>query len=694
MALHSDSFELLRNCRALYIKHLGALLQDSHLVSGPAITAIQDGAGAYFDEVVATDKRGSFADEVDGLTASRITLLAEDDLELGIRLDNLTARLFENAGDSLWKLHLRFVTLLRRPDLPKSDNPVGPKSICRGLDALFGAAGAGTLEDKLNLLDQFETCLRQNLPGLYAELNAFLEKAGIDAAQPAIITAADSPTQTREAPALSASNALAGLQQLLSARLPAEPHASAAPAGGAAASLLSQSALEQLMFRLEALERIGRFGPPVMPGNSPANEPMMPALFSEEHVPEAPKIIRSAELGIPKSATESVAIDTLAMIFEAIFADPELPDALKALFSSLQIKLLKLAMKDSALFTDHSHPARLVLDRMAQAALGLPLDVSPRHPVCSRLFELASRLRLEPGCDHGVFAANLSDLDALIASRHAQIAAEAEHYQPLLAQLDQQAMRAARVAETIRAALQTRPPEPICRFIDSTWRQAMLHIAREAGPDSPPWQEYAAALDGLLWSCLPKTDTEDRKQLAQRVPHILRTLKHGMERVSLPTAEQEAFLDICFQLQTQALRAVASSDPAPAPAREAAIEAPFQPLRQPVSNRVQVGERSLLTLDYPEPFSPPTHAPTYAPGDWIVMPLSNERPVGMVSLISPGTQRVLLLNPETGFAAAIHPAILDRQLRDGSAEICSGRSLFDQAAQRALGRAAQNPGDS
>lgn len=691
MAMHSDSFEVLRNCRALFVRHLGALLQDSHLISGPAIAAVQDGAGAYFDEVVATDKRGSFADEVDGLTASRITLLAEDDLELGIRLDNLTARLFENSGDSLWKLHLRFVTLLRRPDLPKSDNPVGPKSICRGLDTLFAAAGAGSLDDKLNLLDQFEAYLRQNLPGLYAELNAFLEKAGIDAAQPAIITAPDSPTQAREIPAAPAGNALEGLQQLLAARLPAMPEGAAAFSGGAVASLLSQSSLEQLMFRLEALERVGRFGPPVIPGSAPASEPMMPALFAEGTPSAAPKIIRSGELGIPKTATESVAIDTLAMIFEAIFADPELPDALKAIVSSLQIKVLKVAMKDSTLFTDSAHPARLVLDRMAQAALGLPLDVSPRHPVCRRLFELASHLRLEPGSDPGQFAATVGELDALIASRHEQIAAEAARYLPLLEQLDRQDALATRVAQTIRAALHKNPPEAIARFLDGTWRQAMLDIGREAGPDSPSWQEYAAAIDGLLWSFQPKTAAEDRKQLAQRVPPMLRTLKAGMERVGLPSGEQEAFLDTCFQLQTQALRAAASADNAGLPPVEAALQAPGQP----VGGRLQSGDLVLLTFDFPEPHSPPARPPAYAPGDWISTALGDGiTRSGMVGHVSPGTQRVLLLNPESGFAAAVHPAILDRQLRDGSAEIRSGRSLFELAAQRALGQAGGNSGNS
>lgn len=692
MAIHSDSFDILRNCRLLFIRRLGALLQDSRLVSGAAVAAIQDGAGAYFDEVIATSKRGNFADEVDGLTASRITLLAEDDLELGIRLDNLTARLFDNSGDSLWKLHLRFVTLLRRPELPKSDNPVGPKGICRGLDTLFGAAGAGSLDDKLNLLDQFEAYLRQNLPPLYTELNAFLENAGIDTAQPAIVTAPGGPTSARENPAAT-SDALAGLQQLLAARLPAMPQGAVSISGGAAASLLSQSALEQLMFRLEALERLGRFGPPVLPGSTPANEPMMPALFADGSASEAPKIIRSSELGIPKSATESVAIDTLAMIFEAIFADPELPDALKAIISSLQIKVLKMAMKDSTLFTDSTHPARLVLDRMAEAAQGLPLDVSPRHPVCVRLFELASHLRLEPGSDKEVFATTLGDLDALITRRREQIAADAARYQPLLEQLDRQDVLASRVTQIIRAALQKNPPEPVRHFLDRTWRQALLHIGREAGPDSPPWQEYAAAIDELLWSLLPKTAAEERKQLAQRVPPMLRTLKAGMERAGLPNSEQEAFLDTCFQLQTQALRATAgtSTENTGSPPVESSERGPSEP----VSSQLRSGDLVLLSFDFPEPQSPPARAPAYAPGDWVAAVLGNGEPrTGMVGRISPDTRRVLLLNPETGLAAAVHPAILDRQFRDGSAEIRSGRSLFDLAAQRALGQAGKQAGDS
>jgi hypothetical protein len=72
------------------------------------------------------------------------------------------------------------------------------------------------------LLDRFETYLRQNLPGLYAELNDFLDRAGIETAQPAIVTSPDSPANRPRAARQLSNNALQALQQALLANLPAQ----------------------------------------------------------------------------------------------------------------------------------------------------------------------------------------------------------------------------------------------------------------------------------------------------------------------------------------------------------------------------------------------------------------------------------------------------------------------------------------
>lgn len=684
MAVQSDSFHLLSDTRALFLKHLGALLQDSGLLSAPAIQAIQDGAAAYFDEMASTSRRGTFAEEVDGLTASRITLVGEEDLELGIRLDDMSARLFESTGGSLWRTHLRFVTLLKRPDLPKSANPVGPKGIAQGLTAMFAAAGAFAIDNKLELLDRIEASLLEGLPALYAEINDFMDRKGIDAAQPTIIGSQDSPTTPDAGPGVR-ENALLALQQSLLARVPGLADSPQMPvSGGAAASLLNQATLERLVLRLDELDRQGAFDQKFAPTRTA--EGMIPALFTPDgDFPSQPKVLKSAQLGIPTTAGESLAIDTLAMIFESIFANPALPDTLKAVISSLQITLLKVAMKDSTLFANEQHPARLVIDRMGQAVLGLPSDVSARHPMCARLFEIATRLRSENTSDMAAFEKAGAQLNTLLAERGATIVEATKPYLPLIEQLERCDDAASQVRPAIEKFIATNPPKVIRNFIEQSGSRLLQAVWLDHGEQSSEWQESLALIDDLLWTIQPKADSDERKTLARRLPDILKRLRAGMKRVGLSPEAESAFLDECFELQTRALRALPAAVVSDDPSAGFFPSGIFAPASAPISGELRVGEAVLATLDFAEfQPAPARHLPCKE-GDWLefLMP-GGEKRVARVCHISPTSQRMLLINPDSALAMAVHPAILDRQLRDGEAHISSASSLFETAASAAL----------
>ena len=717
MSTPSDAFETLRNCRNLYLKHLGALLQDKGSLGAGAIQVIQEGAGAYFDEMVASSRRGSFQDEAGGLTASRITLVGEEDLELGIRLDNLTARLFGSAGETLWKLHLRFVTLLNRPDLSKNDNPLGPRGVFQGIERMLERAGAVSLDKKLDLLDALADYLNDSLPALYAELESFLSGAGVTAAQAGIITSPDAPKKSQN----SASTADAGnngsllaLQQALLARLPAMPAgnglgmgmgggagfagtpglttpqtgmAANNSAGGAAAALLSQGALERLIFRLNELDQQRPVTAAAPISGAPSLENLIPGLF--EAAPQtaaARPSINSSALGIPAAAPEGLAIDTLATIFEAMFANPDLPDALKAIISSLQITLLKVAMQDATLFTDTSHPARQLIDRMGIAMLGLPRDVPARHPICVRLGEIAGHLRTAYHGDNATLRTALDEVNAVIEARALEIIRAADAYLPLLHQLDRRDESSVQVGLVIDQLLARPLPKEIRNFIDQTWRRVMLRNALQGGADSPEWLADKAAIDGLLWSFEPKPALDDRKQLAGKLPTILKRLKAGMEAVGLAPAAQTAFLDTCFTLQTAALR---GQNPLPAAGDEPApVRPPSGPLTAtPIAGEIEAGGRILRTLDFAAGQAPAGRSVAGQPGDWMI--IRDELEASQVAMLchrSPLGQRTLFFNPDSGLALAIHPAILEKQLRDGSARACGADSLFETAARQALGQ--------
>ncbi len=687
---------LLTDCRVLYIKHLGALLRDSALLAGPAIEAIQQGAGDYFDQAAKSQQRGTFQEEVDGLTASRITLVGEDDLELEIRLDNLSAKLLEATGVNLWKLHLRFITLLNRPDLPKNSNPLGPNSLIAGLEAMFAAAGASALDKKLDLLDRLETNLLENLPALYAEIDSFLDQAGVEGAQPGIVGSPSSPRASAPTPPPSNENALRTLQESLLARLPSLPAqagtSGAGPAdGGAAASLLSQATLERLIFRLNELDRKGGFAPSLASSARPSLETLIPGLFDEENGqsdgrPE--KSLNSSELGIPAMAPEGLAIDTLAMIFEAIFAHPGLPDALKAVISSLQITMLKLAMQDASLFTDAAHPARVLLDKMGEAVIGLPNDTPARHPICQRLFAIAGAVRSEFKGDNAVFQQHLLELEDLIAARHAEIARAAEAYIPLIAQLDRRDQAGRKLESLFNGWLARTPEAPIRNFLLDVWQPILTQTSQQHGTDSSPWRQHTEVIDELLWTFEPKSAQEDRKALAKRLPEVLKTIKSGMEHLGVSPEIQANYLDQFFTLQTRALRQGST----PVEAGETALT-PLSDnrLRQtPASllvGKIEADSLVLCTLDFTAAQAAPKQAGSLALNDWLeVQDGRGAKLLGQLCYLSPESGRALIFDPEQAFALSIHPAILSRQLSDGQARQIKAGRLFDDAAQIALQR--------
>ena len=132
-----DASDVLQECRVLYLKSLIQLLQENESLPTPATEKFQAGVGRYFDEMTTTQPKKGF-DQSNNLTASCISLLGENDLELEIRLGEFSAQLQEQSGGELWRLYLRFITLLKCPDLAPGDNPVGPKGIAEGIDALGG----------------------------------------------------------------------------------------------------------------------------------------------------------------------------------------------------------------------------------------------------------------------------------------------------------------------------------------------------------------------------------------------------------------------------------------------------------------------------------------------------------------------------------------------------------------------------
>jgi hypothetical protein len=666
-----DAWEIVRDCRVFFLKQLVRLLQEAERLPEDPLRAFVKGAGAYYDDIVSTEKRSRF-DQLGSLTASRISLLGDDDLELDIRLSSFVSQLLETNSSELWHVYLRFVTLLGRPGLSPNDNPVGPKAVAMGLVALCKTLGDDH-DRALDRIARLEDYFGEFLPGLYLALNDFLVGRKVSAAQPTIVTAPDvgeHAVASGAAGGMPALDAAAALQKSLRGQqLPGQQVAAqAAWSGGAAASLVTQVMFGRLLARLDDLERAGH--------------------LSTDGKTVAPRPLNAAELGVPSGAPEAAAIDALAMIFEAIFESPDLPDAVKSALASLQIPTLKAAMLDASFFAADAHPARQLLDKMARAAVGLPFDVSSRHPLCASIQQIASRVRAEFVNDTQVFLNHVAELDKLIAERDTATAQVAAAYRPLLQRLETSDLAESRSREVVdQACMNPDIPADIARFLREHWQRVLRQVWLEHGDGSPEWRENTLAIDNLLWSIRPKVELEERKQLASVLPRMLQTLSLGMQRIALPEAARAEFLDTCFALQTAAMRGAV----APAPVAGELPETPATPKAAsvvPASSELRIGTQLLRIFDLAGARMTGRYRQALVrTGDWVAFRMADDQPLcGRVCSISKESGKLLLANPDWDFAVLLHPAIMESQIREGKANVSSRFSLFNAAAEQALRR--------
>ena len=74
------------------------------------------------------------------------------------------------------------------------------------------------------------------------------------------------------------------------------------------------------------------------------------------------------------------------------------------------------------------------------------------------------------------------------------------------------------------------------------------------------WQKPGVAVDAKIQAFLAGDDVLLDREFFLHDITASTAHAEGMQRIGTPTAEQEAFLDDCFQLQTLALRAMALTD--------------------------------------------------------------------------------------------------------------------------------------
>lgn len=612
-----------------------------------------------------------------------LALVDEAELERALAVRELAARLAGACAGELRALSQRLAFVLHRPELSEDANPAGPYAVAAAFSEACGQVEAGP-GARLALLQALEAPLAASLPGVYAELNARLVERGIlPELRHAYRRLGEAPTR-RSDPASAAGrgeppDVYAALAQLLAA--------GNAPAMAAPGSVESLAPATQGF--VQALSRLQQ------PAGASNAAPTVNVI----------RDLKAGPQGAALAPVDALTIDIVAMLFDFVFEDRQVPVEVKAAIGRLQIPMVKVALLDRAFFSVRAHPARRLLNRLAEASIGLDPSRPRGRATLERIESAVRRVLDEFDTDLTLFATLAGEFDVFLASEaQAEEALVQKAARVVEAREREEIARLAAEAQVdARIAARDWVAEPVRVMLEDAWVRALARVGADEGEGGPRWSRLLAAVDELLWSLEPKSTPEDRRRLVNGLPSLLATLHEGLGLAGIDAATNEAFFGALVDCHAEAVKAglkgIAIARPRPArrpqddESAASAPDASGSPAlerSQIASDGVEVEEIRLRSRRGEAPvrnvFTRTGIWTNVQRFSWVEFQRGDDgRPVrARLTWISPAKGVYLFTNPQGEAAVSITPEALAEQMRRGEARLIDDSPLVDRAVDSML----------
>lgn len=389
-------------------------------------------------------------------------------------------------------------------------------------------------------------------------------------------------------------------------------------------------------------------------------------------------------------------IDLVGMLFEFILEDRNLPAAMQVMLARLQIPYLKAAILDRKLFAHRQHPARRLLDCLAEQAKGWSEESDRDHRLHEKVKSIVDQLLHDFDDDMSIFERLLTDLQQFqeVNKRRSELAeqrvAESTRGRE---KLDQARRRAAREILD-RIGTQKLPPL-VHGVLARAWANHLVLTLLRQGDDSPEFKSGLRFIDEFIASTHPANDTTSRQTLRSMLPGIERALRLGLANVAFQEQDVEKLLG---QLRAYYRQQLGEAPQQGAPDAAAMGEEDTAMLAipdniQPVIDQQAEPEDILDAEELVEvpPDSPEWHqVQALQPGNWLEFTLEDEPPArAKLSWISPMSGRYLFVNRRGLKVADYAPRELAALFSDGHARVLAANALFDRAMTAIVGKLSQ-----
>lgn len=482
-----------------------------------------------------------------------LSLIQNDALEESVAIDGMVAKVKRRDEQALHHLTCRFNHTLSRKITDES-NPLSPRVLSENFIKSCNSIHF-SINIKLIILKLFEKHVLSQLDTLYQAANALLISENI---LPDLKTPAHRPSKTNPSAHIIGPSTLA--------------HDSSETSSAVHSTELQiafselQNMLAQLRGNALPVRHVPADAVPIS-----SNDLMRLLSHMQQHLPsqsiedqdlreQLDKLLVRASANSKNTRVvgqvDDDVINLVAMLFEFILDDRNIPDSLKALIARLQIPLLKVAVLDKAFFNRGNHPARRLLNEIASAALGWSeQDSEQRDSLYQKIDSIVQRTLLDFTDDPTIFNELLADFVAFTGSERRR----SELLEQRTRDAEEGRARAEAARLQVEQELNTRLmgktlPEVVVQLLQEAWSKVLLLTYLKNSHDSNEWRDNLATMDDLIWSIEPHADAQARLKLLQLVPALLRQLREGFSHAAIDPFIANGFFSRLEALHVQAFQ--------------------------------------------------------------------------------------------------------------------------------------------
>lgn len=620
------------------------------------------------------------------LDHANMSLLSEDGLEEQLAIEQLAESLARAHAGALEVLGKRMACLLDRDSLPPAEDPLAPTFLAgalrRSVEALELGAGV-----RIVLFKFLERELGPTLGQVYDRANALLGGAGI---LPHLRTgqrmdgsttgagreaeqaggASGSPAMTQPSPADQATFATM-LNLLQGWRTAAGPGLAGQPGAGPMQTLSSG----ELMTILSLLQSD-------LPGQlqQDRREHSFASQLRRE-VAQGAKKLGVASDNLHLDGLDEDAVDLVALLFDVLLDGPQFDPDIRRMIGRMLVPYVKVAVKDRRMFLFKEHPARRLLNTVAEACEGNRGEAPQERELLNRVDHTIDRLVAEFNEDVAIFEALEQELRAYMAQHRKRV--ELAEKRAAEAQRGRERLDHARSA--VNAALaqhrgERQLPGVIDGFINRYAAHHLIQVMLRDGHGSPRFEEAMLAVEDVLLAF----DHAELRTPAAELPALPR--KQLLEIMSSSGCTGEPAEGALASMQDALVRLAGGERAADIatrlPEQVIAPEPPAPPEPEPVALQLVAGTD---TLDFDA--SVLERMRKLKVGGWIQLQTAVDRiEPAKVSWISPISGRLLLVNRRGIRVLVAAPEELAAMAKLGKVTLREGDTMFDDAMHQVVDR--------